>query len=87
VDRSIRHGNRKIAGYAILRPGLTCEMGFLRRVFLLYPEDRYFRPEGIYSYGVPIEAVDPLTVSPGILGTVTDRAIGDVTLAYHSSLA
>lgn len=75
-DKLIRHGNRKIAGYAILRPGLTCKMGYLRRVFFLRPEDRYFDPEGTYKHGVPMEAVDPLTVSVGVLGTVTDRALG-----------
>jgi len=75
-DKLIRHGNRRIAGYAILRPGLTCEMGYLRRVFYLCPEDRYFEPEGTYKRGVPMEAIDPLTVATGVLGSVTDRASG-----------
>jgi hypothetical protein len=75
-DGIIKCGNRKLAGYAVLRHGLEAQMGFLRRVFYLCPEDRYFNPEGTYKHGVPPEAIDPLTVSTGILGTVTDRALG-----------
>ncbi|MBD2414430.1 hypothetical protein H6H01_27660 [Nostoc calcicola FACHB-3891] len=48
----------------------------MRRVFYLCPEDRYFDPEGTYKHGAPPEAIDPLTVSPSVLGSVTDRASG-----------
>lgn len=75
-NKLIRYSKFKLAGYATLRRGVTCEYGLLRRVFYLKPEDRYFDPEGTYKYGVPPEAIDPLTVSTGILGTVTDRALG-----------
>lgn len=68
-----RRGER--VGYATLeedapnlRPGT-----FLRRVFFLKPEDRYYMPDGNYSYGAPSEAVDPRTVEPGKRGEQTER--------------
>jgi hypothetical protein len=67
-------------GYARLGPSAPSKgQGlFLRRQFWLEPHDRANDPNGVYRVGVPYEAVDPLTVSPGVCGQVTGRAWGAV---------
>ncbi|MEH2248888.1 DUF6009 family protein [Nostoc sp.] len=50
--------------------------GHLRRVFFLCPKDRYFDLKGTYKHGIPAKTIDPLTISPGVLGIVTDKALG-----------
>jgi hypothetical protein len=50
---------------------------FSRRIFWLKSYDRFLQPDGLYSTGCPVEAVDPLTVSVGEAGLLTNRAWGN----------
>lgn len=49
---------------------------FTRRLFWINDHDRSEQPGGVYAVGVPVEAVDPRTVRPGVYGELTDRARG-----------
>lgn len=49
---------------------------FVRRVFWVKEHDRSEQPDGIYAVGCPVEAVDPRTVTPGVLGDKTTRTWG-----------
>ena len=71
-----RHaGERRIIGYATVDHASRRVGGYcLRRVFWLNPYDRALDPCGPYFRGVPVEAVDPRTVRPGVLGEVSKRA-------------
>jgi hypothetical protein len=73
------HRDGRMVGYAIL--GHTARASrasgtFLRRVFWLLPHDRDGRPEGLYVFGAPSEAIDPHTVAPGVKGYKTQRSEG-----------
>ena len=50
---------------------------FIRRAFWLRDFDRFFQPDGIYSNGCPVGAVDPITVSIKVKGILTSRAWGN----------
>lgn len=72
-------------GYAVLSedaPNNGNPGTFVRRVFFLKRKqgraggDRCFDPGGNYSFGAPMEAVDPRTVAPGERGKMTPRARG-----------
>ena len=66
----IRWGGR--VGYSILRPDASnagYPRMFHRRVFWLKPHDRPTDTDGPYKGSLPVEAVDPRTVAPGISGT------------------
>ncbi|MDH6707394.1 hypothetical protein P3T27_004131 [Kitasatospora sp. MAA19] len=68
-----------MVGYAILGPDARSSRAsgtFRRRVFWLLPHDRDQDPEGLYSTGVPSEAVDPRTVAPGVKGYKTECSEG-----------
>lgn len=64
----------KLVGYSELRKDAPHNrvgpMNFTRRLFWVEDHDPYD------GGGAPIEAVDPLTVAPGVWGWVTDRAWG-----------
>lgn len=66
-----------LVGYAVLSNTATDNRTRMqrRRYFYLKPHARYFQPNGSYAYYCPAEAVDPLTVSPGIPGKATSRSI------------
>lgn len=50
---------------------------FFRRVFWLRDNDRKApNDDGGYQKGAPGEAIDPRTVSPGVMGKLTERAWG-----------
>jgi len=69
----------RVVGYATLAPDApnTGYPGmFRRRVFWVREYDRSEQPDGPYRTGAPAEAVDPLTVRPGVLGEITERAWG-----------
>lgn len=66
--RRPRFGTGRIVGYAVVRPDGRRE-GYRRRVFRLQANDRPYLPDGPYRDGFPTDAVDPLTVAPGVLGT------------------
>lgn len=69
------YNNFKVVGYAVLKASASGKGGmFCRRFFWLKEYDRYFQPTGIYRFGTPAEAVDPLTVAPGVAGRQTDRS-------------
>lgn len=80
----IKYGDFKVVGYSELhstapnngRPGY-----FSRRIFWLKSHDRFLQPNGVYSTGCPIEAVDPLTVSVGKAGLLTNRAWGNYNVS------
>ncbi|MFE6848779.1 DUF6009 family protein [Streptomyces sp. NPDC057686] len=75
----------RIIGYANLRADAEPPAGLSsgrweRRIFYVKPQDR---SEGEtvgervhYQGSTPAEAVDPRTVKPGVVGTLTDRARG-----------
>lgn len=65
-------------GYSILTPDAPHSTGrwWARREFWISRDDRPFQPEGPYQVGTPYEGVDPLTVAPGVLGLLTERAWG-----------
>lgn len=67
-----------LVGYAILKPETKTDEHhhYHRRIFWLKEHDRYYRPEGVYKTGGPLEAVDPMTVAPGEAGELTERAWG-----------
>jgi hypothetical protein len=64
-----------LVGWATLDPNARRPHGgqFLRRYFWLADHDRAFDPDGIYQWGAPSEAVDPLTVAPRVGGALTAR--------------
>ena len=73
--RSRKPGHRwytgRLIGYATLAASVRSKTGmFPRRMFTVAPHDPY---EG---KGAPSEAVDPLTVTPGFKGQMTERAWG-----------
>ena len=51
----------------------------LRRLFWLKETDRDLDPSGPFKIGCPLEAVDPLTLSPGVRGLKNSRAWGGPT--------
>jgi len=73
-----RHTSGTLVGYAILKPDTPTyeNRHYRRRFFWLKEHDRYYEPEGIYKTGAPTEAVDPRTVTPGVAGDLTERALG-----------
>lgn len=77
-QRGVTHHVGERVGYAVLRADAPSpEPGvFRRRVFYLKDHDRPNDPDGGYSTGAPAEAVDPLTVEPGVPGELTERAWG-----------
>lgn len=69
----------EIVGYAELEKNAETNIMnglYIRRGFWLKEYDRANQPDGIYKVGCPVEAVDPLTISPKIIGEMTDRAWG-----------
>lgn len=74
-----------IVGYAVLKADAPGRCGlFRRRIFWLSKYDRYYQPEGTYSYGTPAEAVDPRTVSAGTAGEMTNRSSGTTSIRNRS---
>ncbi len=73
-----KHTPGVLVGYAILKPETKTHEyhHYHRRYFWLKEHDRYYRPDGVYKTGAPIEAVDPRTVFPRVAGKLTDRAWG-----------
>ena len=82
-------GKARTVGYSTLKPGASRSgrsrwYGFERRVFWLKEFDRAnqafrqedARPTNIYTTTCPSEAVDPLTIAPGLAGRMTERAWG-----------
>jgi hypothetical protein len=67
-----------VVGYSVLKPGIKSALGdvYMRRVFTLRPEDRFYDSSGIYQADSPAEAVDPKTVQPGVRGIKTDKVRG-----------
>ena len=64
-------GSSLIVGYSDVRDngrGL-----YRRRLFYVRDTNRYCDPMGVYRCGAPVEAVDPMTVSAGEAGFITDR--------------
>lgn len=73
----LKYQSYEIIGYAELEdnaPNSGRRGCFARRVFWLAKHDRYYEPDGVYQQGCPIEAIDPLTVFPKVLGQITIRA-------------
>lgn len=73
--RARRPGHRtvpqRMVGYSELKPDARGSCGmFERRIFWLADHDPYD------GGGCPCEAVDPLTVRPGVAGECNDRAAG-----------
>jgi len=71
--------NGRMVGYAVLcsaAKGSPASGTFLRRVFWLAPHDRDQQPQGFYSTGAPVEAVDPRTLAPRAPGRKTERSEG-----------
>ena len=74
------HGEGRRVGYTVLSKEAPnfAEPGesrmFLRRLFFLLEHDRDRDPDGVYSTGAPMEAVDPRTVRPNVKGQLTERA-------------
>lgn len=74
--RPLRSPGRRV-GYSVLRHDAPRIGGFfVRRVFWVAPHDRSEGGDAYTPYGVPCEAVDPLTVQAGVLGRLTCRAWG-----------
>jgi hypothetical protein len=70
-------GPGRRVGYTVLRKDAESSHApgyFARRVFWVNDYDRCNDPKGIYKTGCPAEGVDPLTVAPGVPGTITRRA-------------
>lgn len=64
-------GSSLIVGYSNV-----CDNGrglYRRRIFYVRDTDRYCDPMGGYRYGAPVEAMDPITISAGEAGFITDR--------------
>lgn len=77
--RPAYHRDGRMVGYALLGPRAKPSRSsgtFRRRVFWLLPHDRDTDPEGLYSTGAPVEAVDPRTLAPGSKGRKTERSEG-----------
>ncbi len=73
----LTYQGHEIVGYAELDDKApSTNRNFSRRVFWLSPYDRALDPE-TYKIGCPIEAVDPKTVFPGVMGEITERAWGE----------
>lgn len=68
-------GDGEVVGYSILDTDApSADLGrFYRRVFWVKRHDRHAEPEGVYASGCPVEAVDPRTLAPGVIGN-NDRA-------------
>jgi hypothetical protein len=76
LSRLRRYGGGHIVGYAVLVPRRKRRHDVvMQRIFWLKPYDR---PNGgsTFRTGAPCEAVDPLTVRPGVPGRLTERAWG-----------
>jgi hypothetical protein len=74
------NGRGERIGYAILAPyAPRIRKGtWERRVFYVRPNDRSEHPRsaGPYDWTAPREAVDPRTLSAGVVGEITPRAWG-----------
>jgi hypothetical protein len=74
------NGRGERIGYAILAPyAPRIRKGtWERRVFYVRPNDRSEHPRsaGPYDWTAPHEAVDPRTLSAGVVGEITSRAWG-----------
>ncbi|MBD2533457.1 transcription factor [Nostoc flagelliforme FACHB-838] len=73
----VKYQTYQIIGYAELEdkaPNTGRSGCFARRIFWLAKHDRFYQPDGVYKQGCPIEAIDPLTVFPKVLGQITTRA-------------
>jgi hypothetical protein len=71
------HRDGRMVGYAQLGPRAKPSRAsgtFRRRVFWLLPHDRDSDPGGLYTSGVPAEAVDPRTLAPAVKGRKTGRS-------------
>lgn len=68
----VKHSGRVVGWANLSKRAKSDRDGFQRRVFWLAAHDPY---EG---GGAPVEAIDPLTVSPGIVGELNARAAGKV---------
>ncbi|MFC8953629.1 DUF6009 family protein [Streptomyces sp. NPDC057101] len=69
----------RLVGYAVLGTAAKASRAsgtFRRRVFWLLPHDRDSEPDGLYAGSAPAEAVDPLTLQPGVKGRKTERSEG-----------
>lgn len=69
----------RMVGYSVLAPNAPNNgrpARFTRRRFWVKDYDRSEDPNGGYSTGCPVEAVDPRTVAPGVRGRITERARG-----------
>jgi hypothetical protein len=74
------HRDGRMVGYAQLGPCAKPSRAsgtFRRRVFWLLPHDRDSDPGGLYTSGVPAEAVDPRTLAPAVKGHKTERSKGN----------
>ncbi|AFZ27234.1 hypothetical protein Cylst_5198 [Cylindrospermum stagnale PCC 7417] len=73
----VKYQDHEIIGYAELEdnaPNTGRSGCFARRIFWLAKHDRFYEPDGTYREGCPMEAIDPLTVFPKVLGQKTARA-------------
>jgi hypothetical protein len=73
----LKYGKYQVIGYSELEsdaPNSGMPACFGRRVFWLADHDRFYDPKGVYKVGCPMEAIDPLTVAPKVLGKITERA-------------
>ena len=77
-QRPVKQPSGRRVGYAILRPDAPSDSprSFYRRCFYVMGHDRSLDPEGAYTLSCPVEAVDPLTVRPGVAGIQNARAWG-----------
>lgn len=69
----------RLVGYAVLGASAKASRSsgtFRRRVLWLLPHDRDTAPDGLYSTGAPVEAVDPRTIAAGVKGYKTERSEG-----------
>jgi Family of unknown function (DUF6009) len=74
----VRTPGRRVGYAEIAKPKTTRGLETVRRrIFWLMPHDRDSDPSGCYARGrlAPAEAVDPRTVSIGVLGKVTSRVL------------
>lgn len=77
----IEYKSWEIVGYAELEKNADINIMnglYIRRCFWLKEYDRANQPDGIYRVGCPVEAIDPLTVNPKVIGKMTDRAWGSL---------